>query len=200
MNVRLQRRFAFTAGSYFDNQLIMSDFEFKITMVTNSYDAECHNIALERIKFFVMQCLDSTIFIKHTNDRCLQFASLGINITTLPEEPIDQIIGLMLYCKLNAIMEDHMIVTDLAIESGIGDRVVYLHNEEEPLGPLAQVGWWNEPDLMHLHQDFISAEQVIDLKKNLTWREFDLAWPIAETDKPTGNVVVFPNFNKDETK
>jgi hypothetical protein len=35
---------------------------------------------------------------------------MGINVTTLPEEPVDQIIGMMLYYKLNAIMEGRMIV------------------------------------------------------------------------------------------
>jgi hypothetical protein len=120
----------------------------------------------------------------------------------LPDEPVDQLIGIMLYCKLNAICEDRMVIGEVEVSSELGGGVTYMHSDEEPIGPYDQKGWWHDANLMHYNNKISETENIMSLGAVSSWRELELQWP--EDDVPvsedTGNTIVFVNFNKDETK
>jgi hypothetical protein len=144
MNVRLHYETGFLAGVYFDDRLQINSYQVGLHLVTRTVDSENSNIALERIKIFV-DSLNSTVFINSCWPLHEEMMSdMGIDITTLPEEPVDQIVGMMLYYKLNAIMEGRMEVTQIELSSSLGDHVCYLHDDEDSAGPFAQDGWWND--------------------------------------------------------
>ena len=203
MNVRLETTLHFTAGVYWENQLRMNNYRLKLYMITVSTNGDEHNTALERIKYFIHDRLDSTIFINRLhNEQCQRMSAAGLKITTLPEEPVDQVIGMMLYCKLNAIMEDRMIVHEIAISSDLGDNITYLHCDDENLGPLNEDGWWYEPDPIHYDLSLLGENKIVNVSHNGTWRELNLAWTDAEINegiKSVDNTVMF-DFKKDETK
>ena len=145
MNVRLQYDLEFLAGIYYEDQLQMNQYNVSLNLLTKTRDSVSTNIALDRAKAFVHGALESTVFINQANQERAEFMQMiGINVTTLPEEPVDQIIGMMLYYKLNAIMEDRMTVTQLDIASSLGDSVWYQHDEEDVTGPF-RWGWLVEP-------------------------------------------------------
>jgi len=120
-----------------------------------------------------------------------------MNVTTLPDEPVDQIIGIMLYCKLNSIMEDQIIVTKLDIQSYLGDSVWYQFDEEDSLGPFKADGWWHKPTCQHddLEQDN-GANNVVRVAST-GWPEYGLDWPDAQPEN-AGNTVVFTKAHQDE--
>jgi hypothetical protein len=123
----------------------------------------------------------------------------GIKITTLPEQPIDQIIGIALYCKLNAILQERMFVNGVTIQSDLGDNVRYLHNDRESLGPLNQNGWWQDPS--PVHSDFRSSasrKQVVRLNRTMSWQDLEMEWSDVEPVDKSGNTVVFAKFGPDE--
>ena len=198
MNVRLQYSMPFTAGVYWEDRMIMNNYVARAYMVTNCSDNISQNTAFERIKYFVYSELNSTIFVNQANqDICRQFVSAGLKITTLPAEPVDQLIGIMLYCKLNAIMEDYMVINEMEISSDLGDSMVYLHAADESLGPFEDTGWWHDSDLIHCDTNLIDSDKVVAMHRAGAWRELDLAWPESETATETDNTVV---FKKDDTK
>ncbi len=97
MNVRLKYDLSFTAGVYFGGEMRMNQYSATLHMVTNSTDATGHNIAFERIKYFVYGELDSTIFINQAcHDQCEKFVQAGLTVTTMPGENFDKVIGLLL--------------------------------------------------------------------------------------------------------
>ena len=198
MNVRLQYGLEFLAGIYFDGTLQMNSYEVNIGLLTKTTDSFSTNIALDRIKAFVHGELANTVFISHANqERAEMFAMMGINVTTLPEEPVDQIVGMMLYHKFNAIMEGRMIVTQLDIASSLGDNVWYLHDEEDASGPFAGAGWWNEPTVQHDAIELAPVEDNVVKVKPSAWIEYGLLWP--EDKVPVANnSVVYGRFNKNE--
>jgi len=210
MNVRLQYPIEFTAGFYFDNMLWMNNYQVRLWMMTTTPDPENNNIAFERIKFFVNEVLDSGVFISKDNEeQCKLLLAAGVKIITLPDEPVDQIVGIMLYCKLNAICEDQMIIGEVEISSTHGGDVVYIHSNDEPVGPYEQDGWWNKSNLIHYHHTITETENIMSLSSATTWRDLSLQWtediisePDSETPESddTGNTIVFVNFKKDETK
>ena len=202
MNVRLRYTTKLTAGLFFSDQLYMNNYQISLNMVTASEDGDDHNIALDRIKYFLHNQLKSTIFINSDNtEQCRALANAGLKITTLPEEPIDQVIGIMLYCKLNAILEDRLIVPEVEIASELGDNIVYFHDEQEPQGPFETVGWWKESDAVHCDLSLFDNEKVVALHHiGASWRDLGLHWEDPIIDLNDDNKVVFADFAKDETK
>ncbi len=197
MNVRLQYDLDFVAGIYYDNLLQLNQYSVSLNLVTKTTDAEQTNIAMNRIKCFVWSELENTVFINQAaKEKAEMMSLLGINVTTLPEEPVDQIVGMMLYCKLNAIMEGRMVITSLDIQSTLGDQVWYLHDEEDALGPFSNDGWWNYPSVQH---ETIEIDPVAENVVKVTttgWHEYGLEWP--EEVKHTANTVVYANFPRNE--
>lgn len=203
MNVRLHYPIEFTAGIYFDGMLRMNRYNISLWMMTTTTDSESHNVAFDRIKFFIEDSLESGVFINSSNvEQCKLLANAGVKIVTLPDEPVDQLIGIMLYCKLNAICEDRMIIGEVEINSDLGGSVTYLHGDEESIGPYDQKGWWHDSNLLYCNSKIVETENIVSLGSIASWRDLDLQWPedYAVSEASTGNTIVFGNFGKDETK
>ncbi len=166
-----------------------------LNLVTGTADPTDTNIAMDRIKAFVFGELEHSVFINVAQrERAELMHLMGINVTTLPEEPVDQIIGMMLYYKLNSIMEGRMIVRSLDISSSLGDSVWYQHDDEDSAGPFAQDGWWHDSGVKHNTVDVNNVDANIVKVVPDAWTEYGLAWPGEATE--TGNTVVFGNFPK----
>ena len=205
MNVRLRYNITFPAASWFEGELMMTNYTLSLNLLTLTMDPQDQNIALERIKYFLLNELHSTIFINQTDDeRCEIFTDIGLNVTTLPEEPVDQVVGIMLFYKLNAIMEGRMKITELVMSSEAGDSIEYFHSENEHTDLFPESGWWHEPTLRHSDVELDEEEtdeKVVDLNADDEWRDQDLGWAQAEVTQDLGQVV-FANFNhsSNETK
>jgi hypothetical protein len=196
MNVRIAQLLSFNAGNWFDGSLEINQYTVKLWMITQTPDADEQNIAFQRMKCFVHTQLDSTIFVDEADTQAEQFTQLGLNITTLPGDPADQLIGIMLFHKLNAIMEGRIAVVEVEISAG--DAVVYLHGENETNEDLAQPNWWSTADLTHNNLTN-QPDNVVSIHPVVAWRDLNLAWPNdnPDPDNPTGNIVVFADIKHD---
>jgi hypothetical protein len=199
MNVRLQYDLDFLAGIYYDERLQLNSYSVSMSLLTKTTDAVNTKIAMDRLKMFMHGELANTVFVNQdARERAEMMQIMGINVTTLPEEPVDQIVGMMLYYKLNAIMEGRMTVTRLDLMSALGDSVWYQHDaEEDSPGPFRAEGWWHESTVQH---DTVAqgdaGDNVVKVVPN-AWIEYGLTWPEL-TPEPTANTVVFANFTKNE--
>lgn len=200
MNVRLQYDTGLLAGIYFEDSLQINSYSVNISFTTQTSDTRAINVAMERLKYFLHGELSNTVFINQAHkEQAEMFYTLGVNITTLPEEPVDQIVGMMLYCKLNAVMENRIVVTSLDISSALGDDIWYRHDDEDSLGPLNQDGWWYKPNLQHHNIDLDDTPENVVKVQNQGWHELDLVWPEEQTPK-TNNTVIYPDFKRNENK
>ena len=198
MNVRLQYDLEFLAGIYYEDQLQMNQYTVSLNLLTKTKDSASTNIALDRAKAFVHGALESSVFINQANMERAEFMQMiGINVTTLPEEPVDQIIGMMLYYKLNAVMEGRMTVTGLDISSTLGDSVWYQHDEEDIAGPFAAEGWWHQASMQHETVEPNPESGNIVKVMSTGWYELNLEWP-ENTAPASANTVVFANFPRNE--
>ncbi len=197
MNVRLQYDVEFLAGIYYDERLQLNSYSASLSMITKTTDAVETNIAMDRLKFFINGVVDNTVFINQAHtDQAETLLYLGANVTTLPEEPVDQIIGMMLFYKLNAIMEGRIEITQLDINSVLGDNVWYLHDEEDNPGPFATKGWWDDSSTQHETIELEPVDDNVVKVISTGWYELGLDWP--DQTPPAGNTVVFGNFPKNE--
>ncbi len=192
----------FTAGVYYGGEMRMNHYTAVLHMTTNSSDAVSHNVAFERIKYFVYNKLDSTIFINGNHEQqCANFVSAGLSITTMPGDPVDQLIGLMLYYKLNAIMEDRIVVDETEISSMLGENMVYLHSDNEHTDVGVLPDWWTATDATNNDLVLLDTNKIVSMHANTVWRDMDLLWPDSPAAAETGNIVVFRDFKPaNETK
>lgn len=202
MNVRIRHSMTITAGVYYGGETRMNNYVLTLNMITNSHDAVNHNVAFERLKYFVYNCLDSTIFVNsehHT--QCELLTNAGLSITTLPGDPVDQLIGLMLHYKLNAIMEDRILLEETEISSALGENMVYLHSDNETTDIGTIPDWWTTADTVHNDYVVPDADKIVAMRSTNVWRELDLLWPESVGTAETGNIVVFRDFKpNDEAK
>ena len=189
----------FTAGVYYAGEMKMNQYNFTVGMTTNSTDAVSHNVAFERLKYFVYHKLDSTIFINREHKlQCEKYVEAGLSITTMPGEPVDQLVGLMLYYKLNAIMEDRITVDETEISSMLGENMTYLHSANEITDVESPPDWWYTADINHSDYVSVFAGKIVNMHANTAWRELNLHWPETTQETETGNIVVFADFNNDK--
>lgn len=197
MNVNLQYSIDFMGAIWYEGELKLNSYSVSLNLLTVSEHAMVTNVAMERIKAFVMAELSNVVFINQAHEAQSQLLeAIGANVCTLPEEPIDQIIGIMLYCKLNAVTEGQLLVTKLDISSALGDEVWYQHDEDDHMGPFAHPGWWHSKTCQ---KNNLVAEEVNEnvLKVEPTgWTEYGLDWP--EIKQSTGDKIVRPDFRKNE--
>jgi len=201
MNVRLEYTFNFTAGVHWHDQLIMNGYQLKVYMITNTSDSESTTIAFDRLKHFINEQIDSSVFINSKDqESCRLYTAAGITITTLPSDPVDQVVGVMLFYKLNAIMEGRITVVETELSSHLGDNMVYLHSENETTDDIKMPAWWTAPDLTHCNLEFHDGDHLFTLHPGnyAQWAELGLGWTDQEPVE-TGNIV-FADFGKDETK
>lgn len=192
MNVRIKFPINFTAGIFYRDELQMNNYMVTLSMLTNSLDGKINNIALDRIKYFIYTEIESSIFINSADtERCAKFIDAGLKITTIPDTPVDQLIGIMLYHKLSAITEDRLLVEEIEISSSLGEGLIYVHGEHENVDELAIPDWWKSVDLVHCDPELIDNDEIVTLANLTVWRDLDLAWPDEEKESETGNTVVF---------
>jgi predicted Fe-Mo cluster-binding NifX family protein len=199
MNVRLQYPAEFSAGVWADTQMKINNYTIRVDLITQTADEESSAIAFERLKYFLYEALDSAVLINAVEQSQIKLLSAaGIKVVAMPETPVDQIVGMMLFAKLNAVMENRVAVTEIAISSDLGDHVTYLHNDHETLATFESSGWWNSagPETQELVEP--KKKTVWNLKNHSAWSMLNLDWPAEEslTSQDSGNTIVFADFDR----
>jgi len=199
MTVRIQREFSFNAGLFFENEFYMNTYQIAASFNVEAKSIIEQNIALQRAKWFFGETIDSAIFVKDTDlEKIEKLNDIGLKTCPLPEEPYDQIIGIIIFTKLSAILEDKLVLTDIQLSSDMCDGVSYLHSMEENVGPFSLRGWWNEnsPNISTPIKP-IKGKKVVKLnKKANTWEELSLGFSVVEKPQVNNSEVLFASFPK----
>lgn len=198
MNVRLSTELSLFASIHWMGSVTNNLYSIGLGLETNTEDNLEQNVAMGRIRTYIQDVLHSSIMIdQRFADEIKMFNAMGFKTTTLPEQPFDQSVAIMLYCKLNAICEDKMTITDITVSSTLGDSVRYHFDAEDAFGPFSEDGWWNESDPSWCeHTSENPSGKVLKMDRKLTWNDLGLSWD-GETPQGEGNVVV-GKFGKKE--
>jgi len=194
MNINLQWSTEFLGAIWFDNRLQLNSYSISLQLLTNSGSPAVTNVAIERIKAFILLELTNAVFIsrEHEGEADL-LRTMGANVCELPEDPIDQIVGIMLYCKLNAVTEKQLLITKLDISSTLGDSIWYQHDSDDNIGPFADPGWWNRSSCYKEDPDNDTENNVVKVESN-GWASYGLEWP--DTLQSREAKIVYSDFKK----
>ena len=199
MNVRLKCSYYFRGGVHLEGKFLISSYTVNLLLLTQSRDVHRQNVALRRIGHMLEYEFDSTVFINIDETKQIKaYQAAGMSLTTLPEDPVDQVIGIMLYHKLNAVAENALVVHDVEISSDLGRDVIYCHGSNEIARPFSEAGWWNDPLPVHMHR-IKNKEVIVDFANS--WSNLGLDWEPRISNQPhkTDNKVVFGAFKRDES-
>lgn len=203
MNVKIGYTQHVTAGVWWDDHLIMSNYTVTFKLLTVTPDVRDSNIALDRLRYLFEEVLTDAVFINQTEtDQIKKLKAAGIEVIAMPEEPVDQIVGMMLYSKVNAIMEGRMIVRSVLISSNVGDEVIYEHDQSEALAPFDQSGWWADstPTCTAADTGKKNKDKVFVIANTKPWRELGLDWHEDQVESVEGTVLMFTDFKNDKDK
>jgi hypothetical protein len=171
----------FTSGIHFETGVVMNTYSVDLQMITKSSNHVDQNIAMERLKYIIYeQFADAIILGSEHKKLAKKYQDVGFRTIILPDEPADQLTGLALYCKLQAVTEDVIDILDISIRSSIGGGVSYLHHDEETLGPYETDGWWSDSG-PSCSQSTPTKKKVVKLN-NPTWKSLELDWDDGETE------------------
>jgi hypothetical protein len=177
MNVRIRFNTEMRTAAWFGDDFLINNFAVNLQLITQSHDASDHAICMGRVRTVIDQ-LEHSVFVRQDNvDKIDEFINCGLRVTAFPQEPIDQIVGIVLFNKLNAVLENRMRVTDLDICSDLGDSIWFQHSENEKISAIPESGWWSDPSPQcNVTHNAAVGKKVVKLRKQPNWKSFELEW------------------------
>tara|TARA_R110002110_G_scaffold302554_1_gene516660 strand:- start:163 stop:810 length:648 start_codon:yes stop_codon:yes gene_type:complete len=199
-NVRIGISPHFYAATHLLGKMVMNSYHINVQLVTVTDDHIDQNIALERIKYIINeQFADSVLIDQEEKEAIKLYENAGVKVIPFPVEPVDQIIGLALYCKFSSIIEDKIAITDLDITSTAAG-VSYLHGEDEPIGPFEVDGWWSNAEPECTKQKKPRSKKVVSLPTTETWKSLGYEWEEDHNPEDVTIEVVLDTKSKPKTE
>lgn len=176
----IQREFTFHAATHI-TAFQISHFSFNLFMDIDTESFHEQNVAMDRLKFFTYACINDTVFINAKEKKLIEkYTACGLKVCAMPEDPHDQIIAVMLFKKLNAIVEGRLSILEISLTSTNGDGVAFIYEVDEPEGPFETAGWWSKSDIS-ISEEKRPKDKVVNLfKRAPSWDEIGLAWKEKE--------------------
>jgi hypothetical protein len=195
MSTKIQRDFAFQAGVHYDNKFLMNLYSLSLIIYVEINCPKEQNIAMERIKHFLLDCLENSVFVNEKEKRAIdKYIDANIKVCTLPNEPYDQVVMQALLLKLNSITEGRFVVTEIILSSKMSDGVKFFGDIEVIDEEFAKNdGWWFNPNTCISNFNKINKkEKIVKLHAISNDWDQDLLWEI-KTDKTTVAEILFTN-------
>lgn len=196
MNARIFKEFSFYSAIHANETFSINSYTIGLEIDVNTEDIKEQNIAMERIKFTLSR-IEDCVFVNENEKTAIDnYIKAGIKVCTLPDDPYDQIIAVVLLRKLNAVAEDRLVITDISIQSLVCDDIKFYVAIEETTDFSSKSNvWYNENNvsIADFHKKINKKEKVVSIKKeNFDWNSVGLVWEdFTEKCKPI--LIELPN-------
>lgn len=185
MNTRIERDFVFQAAVHFEGKFLLNIYDLSVSMLVETESIREQNIAMERVKYFLHECLENSVFVNEAEKNIIDlYTQAGMKVCTLPEEPYDQIISMIILLKLNSIMEDRMKITDIVLGSKLSDGVRFNTVIEMAENVFSGNHWWQDSSTCIKDGDKNNYKKgkIVKLFDANEWANAGLNW--KEKSKP----------------
>lgn len=167
---------------------MVNTYSVNLQLITQSQNPDDHPVCMGRIRTILDQLEHSILINQAHTDKVKDLTTCGFRVIALPQEPIDQIMGIVLFQKLNHVLENRMRVTDLDICSEVGDNVWFMHSDNEVVHALPTNGWWDDATPVCINiAPGSNKNKVVKLNRQLNWKTLELDW---ESDVSTETVII----------
>jgi len=189
MSVKLEKTFSFQASVHLQDKFLMNIYDFTLSMEVGTDSIREQNIAMERIKYFLTECLENSIFVHKEEKKIIEnYSTAGIKVCSVPDEPYDQIVATLILLKLIAITEGKLLITDIYLVSKLSDDVKLWLEIDDIDDEYTNDGWWNKTSTCITDSPKSNKkDKILKLFNNNEWNDVGLHWKT----KPTSADVTF---------
>jgi len=199
MNVRLVKTWYWQSGRVIAGECYINAYTARIQMHTTAMDAAEHSVAYERMEHWFQRVMQDSVLISADDPKLRAYSATGQRLLVFPEDPVDQLVGIMLCIKLNHITEGRLVITDVDLGSINGEEMTYRHNHTEAAGPMATSGWWQDSrPAWSVIGARSPSTKVVAMARSPEWHSVGLDWPSKNT--MPDSAVVFADFDRDADK
>lgn len=175
MNIQIQKDFTFLAAIHFEKKFMLNLYELSAQMEVLTENVREQNIAIERMNYFLGTYIEDAIFIEDTEKEAIQnYNNAGIKTCIVPEEPYDQIIGMILINKCNAIMENKIVINQVIFGSKLSNLIKFNIDGEVSQLEYPENAWYNKNTLSVTEKG--KKDKIVNLFDKNTWAELGLTW------------------------
>jgi len=176
MNAEIEKDFTFLTSIHFENKFFVNLYEMKAYMQILTENAVEQNIAIQRLDYFLTDYIDSAVLIKETEEEAInKYRTAGLKICTTPEEPYDQIVGMILINKCNAIMEGRIVMSNMTFGSKLSNLIKFNIDQEIAAAEFAGKYWYNKHNLS-LQNKTSKKDKIVNLFEQNDWKDVGLTW------------------------
>lgn len=199
MNSKISKKFYLDACIHKDGTFLVNPYELELSMNVKTEDFSEQNIALGRVCYLIDEAFDSCVFVDLLDIAAIEnYKKAGIKVCSIPEGPYDQIVGLILMSKINAVTEHKLIVEEIQITSKSCDSLCFYISIDNSMGYDSPEYWWNQNSLSITDRNMKSSkkEKIVELNRGSIkdWDEIGLSWkPKA---KSNANIVYIDSSNQ----
>lgn len=164
----------FTNIIYLANRLWPNEVDVSLHLTPCDDDPQTQHTTFEKYKYCFHKIFQNSLFVTNKQEYDI-FKNHSSNVIDIPVRPVDQMTGVCMYSKLNAIGGDHLKCSAIEIESWQGENIRFIITENSPEWEMLpndkdQYYWWNDS-----LPNFTSFES-----SRLTWEE--IGFKIENTD------------------
>lgn len=197
---RLKNQFEFIAGMYIAGETYFNRYALTIDFYTVISSPEDQNTALDRIAYFIHDTVARSVFIHQDETKQIDaFTKAGIPVLTVPGPgPFDPVVLAVLVTKMNAIMDDVLVISEAEIISEVSGPIIYVWDsadDDDEVHLLVngedETRWWASPDpRFGSYPEGANVTEVeITQPFPLTWEMLNLEWH-EEDDSPSPDYIV----------
>jgi hypothetical protein len=186
--IRLEKMLTWTSAICYESAHAINEYIVTLSLHEGTQDQIQQNVAYQRLKWWISEVMHGSVMINQNDNLTQAYQQTPQRVLALPSDPVDHAVAMMLYLKINAIMEGRLILDEIKLGSEQGDHMCYLHSNEIDGIYFEGGGWWDDPGPVWQYvQDQNHESNVVNLIKKSTWRDQGLGW---ESPTETDQVIV----------
>lgn len=185
MSTKIEKEFVFETAIHFEDKFMINFFEMTLLMQVETESLREQQVAMDRINYFLSTYVENAIFVNAKEKKAIDnYEKAGMRVLTLPEDPYDQIVGLILMRKLNSITEDRLKITDMVFGSKLTAGIKF-HSTVEESEDFEGKNWWDDSTtcVREEGKPISKKDKVVKLfSQKDEWAEVGLLWKDPEAN------------------
>lgn len=176
IHAKIEKDFTFLSALHFEGKFMVNLYEMYAKMEVFTENPAEQHIAIERMIYFLNHQIEDAIFVHEDEKEVIQkYRDAGMKVCTVPEEPFDQIMGMILINKCNAIMEGRIAINEITFGSKLSNLIKFNIEGELAAEEFPEKSWYNSSSLST--QDKVSKkDKIVKLFDQHDWKDLELTW------------------------